>query len=166
MIQTLLSGPNQFRFNEIVENRKNYEQKLIFDTIFQVLRIQEMFDACTNKFEQNIEYVDSSGADDGLSMAWSYELIDSLKPRCYTIYLGCIIRKGVPQRVKRWKRKINKMNPVKEPYYIVDTILDKRMETMRISLRISVLAKRELKVFYGPFGKSKRPELESWYHCE
>jgi hypothetical protein len=163
VIQTLANGGNQFRFNEIVDNRKNYRLKTIFDTTFQVLRIQETFDPNANKFDQNIEYLDNENADI-LNAEWNYESIDSIKPRNYVMYLGCIIKKREPQRVKRWKRKINKMDPAIELYYMVDTILDKRTGTMRISLRIPVSAPRELKTFYGPFGKSRRPHLESWYH--
>jgi hypothetical protein len=163
LIQTLPNVPNQFRFNEIVDNRKNYKLKAIFDTTFQVLRIQEMFDVHTNKFDQNIDYWDNADAN-VLSEEWAYKPIDSIRPRNYVMYLGCIFKKNQPRKVKRWKRKIEKMDPVRETYYIVDTILDKRTGMMKISLRIPVLGDRELEAFGGPFGKSRKPFLTGWWN--
>lgn len=90
--------------------------------------------------------------------------LTQIKPRNYIMYLSCLVKKREPQRVKRWERKISKMDPAIEPYYIVDTILDRRKGTMKISLRIPVSAKRKLDAFYGPFGKSRRPYLERWYY--
>ena len=163
LIQTLPGGANQFRFNEIVDNRKSYRLKAMFDTTFQVLRIQEMFDIATNKFDQSIEYFDSENAG-VLSQEWNFQSIDSIKPRNYIMYLGCIIKDREPRRVKKWKRRIDRMAPVLDSYYIVDTILDRRTRAMKISLRFPVSGKRDLNVFYGPFGKSKRPQLESWFY--
>ena len=163
LIHTLPNVPNQFRFNEIVDNRKNYRLKSLFDTTFQVLRIQEMFDVNTNKFDQNIDYWDNADAD-VLTEDWTYKPVDSIRPRNYVMYLGCIVKKKEPQRVKRWKRKIGKMDPVRETYYIVDTILDKRSGTLKISLRVPVFSGRELETFYGPFGKTRKPHLTRWWN--
>ncbi|MBX2970527.1 MAG: hypothetical protein KF803_14245 [Cyclobacteriaceae bacterium] len=104
LIQTLPNVPNQFRFNEIVENRRNYKSKALFDTTFQVLRIQEMFDVNANKFDQSIDYLDIDETN-VLSEKWTYKPIESIRPRNYVMFLGCIIKKEEPPKVKRWKGK-------------------------------------------------------------
>jgi len=157
LIQLLTDPKDQFWFNEILRTRTNSGFSLdeLLDSSNQVIRLQEMVDTKTLMFHTNESYPEEYET-------WDYAPIDSIRPRNYYMFLGCLIKKHEPLKVKRWRRKIAKMDSTRETYYIIDTYIDKVANTLKISLRIPVIGKRTLKTFYGP--TKAKPYLPNFYN--
>lgn len=171
-------------FKKILKKRGDYRFEERFDTSrANHVRVKEFFHTKTNTFglkevhiypsrygdlevtfSPDLQYLTMSYADSNENfLKWRYAVVDSVKPKDFFWLKGCIFRKNDMIKVKRWQKKIDRMPPATESYYVIDTFIDRVHEEIRISFRQPVAKKRKLFVIYGPVGKSRKPFLDNEY---
>ena len=185
-VSDLITGQSIEAFNVILSMR-DYSCFNIDTADFDIIHIIEYYNPTDNSFDfldrryrlqdslcywqtrhgwskgwQVFNLIDQYGDVDQINL--DLAMVDSVKPRDYYYHENCTITKRKTWKAKRLKNKIESKNDEIEDYYLLNTWIDKKAKSIKISFRVPVYGQRNLEVFFCPVGGPRRPTPRDWYY--